>query len=132
MYQPPSQYNVTVTVAPEDGELPDPVAFAVEADRAAWRRSAGIVSAHMTDRIISIVTVYAPDRHAAVAVANAVVSDALRRLDPSADAARPGTGRNGRHPAEPTPHPVSASPRPGDGRGQLPASPGQPLSGTRP
>jgi len=88
MHEPPSQYNVTVTVA-RDGKLPDPVAFAVAADQAAWRRSASIVSAHMTDRIISIVTVYAPDRHAAVAVANAVVSDALRRLDPSADAARP-------------------------------------------
>jgi len=89
MYQPPSQYNVTVTVAPEDGELPDPVAFAVAADQAAWRRSASIVSAHMTDRIISIVTVYAPDRYAATAVARAVVADALRQQARSADAARP-------------------------------------------
>jgi len=89
MYEPPSRYNVTVTVARDDGELPDPVAFAVAADQAAWRRSASIASAHMTDRIISIVTVYAPDRHAAVAVARAVVADAMGQLVPSAGAARP-------------------------------------------
>ena len=89
MYEPPSRYNVTITVTRDDGELPDPVTFAVAADRAAWRRSASIVSAHMTDRIISIVTVYAPDRHAAVAVARAVVSDALRQQAPSAGSARP-------------------------------------------
>jgi hypothetical protein len=86
MYDPPSRYNVTVTVAREDGELPDLVAFAVAADQAAWRRSASIVSAHMTDRIISIVTVYAPDRYAATTVARAVVADALRQQARSADA----------------------------------------------
>jgi hypothetical protein len=89
MYEPPSRYNVTVTVTFDDGELPDPVTFAVAADQAAWRRSASIVSAHMTDRIISIVTVYAPDRDAAVAVARAVVADALKRQDPSAGTAGP-------------------------------------------
>ena len=86
MYESPSRYNVTVTVAPDDGELPDPVSFAVAADEAAWRRSASIVSAHMADRIISIVTVYAPDRFAAVVVARAVVADALGRQVASADA----------------------------------------------
>jgi hypothetical protein len=86
MYEPPSRYNVTVTVAlDEDGRLPDPVTFAVAADEAAWRRSASIVSAHTADKIISIVTVSAPDRFAAVAVARAVVSDALRRADASGD-----------------------------------------------
>jgi hypothetical protein len=92
MYEPSSRYNVTVTVTPENGELPDLAAFAVAADEAAWRRSAGIVSAHMSDRIISIVTVYSPDRYAAVAVARAVVSDALSHLawpaDPQAGGAR--------------------------------------------
>lgn len=88
MYQPPSRYDVTVTVVRDDGELPDPVAFAVAADQAAWRRSASIISAHMTDRIINIVTVCAPDRYAAVAVARAVVADALRQQAPPADAAR--------------------------------------------
>ena len=78
MYEPPSRYDVTVTVSrDEHGQLPDPAAFAMAADEAAWRRSASIVSAHMDDRIISIVTVHAPDRYAAVAVARAVVSDAL-------------------------------------------------------
>jgi len=95
MYEPPSRYNVTVTVTNDDGELPDPVAFAVAADEAAWRRSASIVSAHMTDRIISIVTVYAPDRHAAVAVARAVVADAMGRQAPPAGAARPRVEASG-------------------------------------
>jgi hypothetical protein len=92
MYESPSRYNVTVTVPRGDGDLPDLAAFAVAADEAAWRRSASIVSAHMTDRIISIVTVYSPDRYAAVAVARAVVADALSRLawpaDPQASEAR--------------------------------------------
>jgi hypothetical protein len=42
-------------------------------------RSASIVSAHLADKVISIVTVTTPDRYAAVAVARAVVSDALKR-----------------------------------------------------
>jgi len=89
MYEPPSRYDVTVTVSrDQDGQLPDPVAFAVAADEAAWRRSASIVSAHLDDRIISIVTVHAPDRHAAVTVARAVVSDALRHRAASASDAR--------------------------------------------
>ena len=37
------------------------------------------MSAHLAEKIISIVTVEAPDRSAAVAVALAVVSEALRR-----------------------------------------------------
>jgi hypothetical protein len=93
MYEPPGRYNVIVTVARDDsGRLPDPAMFTVAADEAAWRRSASIVSAYTADRIISIVTVYAPDRYAAVAVARAVALDALRRQaasgDPSADDAR--------------------------------------------
>jgi hypothetical protein len=85
MYEPSSRYNVTVTVSGDDGQLPDLISFAVAADEAAWRRSASIVSAHISDRIISIVTVYAPDRYAAEAVARAVVSDALKRQAVSAD-----------------------------------------------
>jgi hypothetical protein len=93
MYEPPSRYDVTVTVSrDQDGQLPDPVAFAVAADEAAWRRSASIVSAHMDDRIISIVTVHAPDRYAAVTVARAVVSDALRHRAASASDARAEAG----------------------------------------
>jgi hypothetical protein len=89
MYEPLSRYNVTVTVSGDDGQLPDLVSFAVAADEAAWRRSASIVSAHTSDRIISIVTVYAPDQYAAEAVARAVVSDALKR---QAAAAGPPAG----------------------------------------
>ena len=47
------------------------------ADQAAWRRSASIITAHLADKIISVVTVTAPDRYAAVAVARAVVADTL-------------------------------------------------------
>ena len=50
--------------------------------RGAFRRFKD-VSAHLADRIINIVTVIAPNRYAAVAVARAVVSDALKRQAPS-------------------------------------------------
>ena len=83
MYEPPSRYNITITVAREDGRLPDPVSFAVAAGRAAWRRSASIVSAYTADQIISVVTVFAPGRYAAVAVARAVVSEALKHQVPA-------------------------------------------------
>ncbi|HEX6451577.1 MAG TPA: hypothetical protein VF060_19195 [Trebonia sp.] len=49
MYEPPSRYNVTITVACEDGQRPDPVTFAAVASQAAWRRSASIVTAHTAD-----------------------------------------------------------------------------------
>jgi hypothetical protein len=83
MHETPSRYNVTITVSRDGGQLPDPVTFAVAADQAAWRRSASIVSAHMADKVISVVTVHAPDRYAAVAIARAVVSDALGHQTPS-------------------------------------------------
>ena len=78
MHEPPSRYTITITVAGEGGRLLDPVSFAAAADQAAWRRSASIVSAYTADQIISIVTVHAPGRYAAVAVARAVISDALK------------------------------------------------------
>jgi hypothetical protein len=83
MYEPPRRYDVTVTVAREGGRLPDPVDFAVAADRAAWRRSASVVSAYTADQIIAVVTVHAPARYAAMAVARAVISDALRHQAPA-------------------------------------------------
>jgi hypothetical protein len=79
MTEPLSRYTVTVTVGCDDGSLPDPAAFAAAAGQAAWSRSASIISAHLADTVISVVTVTAPDRCAAVAVARAVVSDALKR-----------------------------------------------------
>ncbi len=72
MNEPLSRYDVTVTARCDRGCLPDPAAFAAAADRAAWRRSASVISAHLAGRIISIVTVTAPGRYAAVA-------DALKR-----------------------------------------------------
>ena len=77
MHEPLSRHNVTITVARGDGRLSGPVSFAAAADRAAWRRSASIVSACSADQISSVITVHAPGRPAAVAVARTVVSDAL-------------------------------------------------------
>jgi hypothetical protein len=51
----------------------------VAAGQAASSRAAGVVSAHKAGQIISVVTVEMADRSAAVAVALAVVSEALRR-----------------------------------------------------
>ena len=79
MNEPLSRYNITVTVACDGGSSSDPAAFTGAADQAAWRRSASVISAHLAGKIISVVTVTAPDRYAAVAVARAVVSDALKR-----------------------------------------------------
>ena len=83
MNEPLRCYTVTVTTGCDGGCLLDPAAFAVAADQAAWSRSASIISAHLADKIISVVTVTAPGRYAAVAVARAVVSDALERQAPS-------------------------------------------------
>jgi hypothetical protein len=98
MNEPLSRYDVTVTVACDGGSGPDPATFAAAADQAAWRRSASIISTHLADRIISVVTVTAPDRYAAVTVARAVVSDALNR-----QALSPGHSADdrARHRAEP-------------------------------
>ena len=49
------------------------------AQQAASARAASIVSAHTAGQIVSIVTVLAADQPGAVAVALAVVSDALKR-----------------------------------------------------
>ena len=79
MNEPLGRYDVTVTVACDGGSGPDPATYAAAAARAAWRRSASVISAHLAGKIISVVTVTAPDQYAAVAVARAVVSDALSR-----------------------------------------------------
>jgi hypothetical protein len=78
MNEPPSRYDVTVTVECDGNPRPDPAMFTAAANRAAWSRSARIISAHLADKIINVVTVIAPNRQAAAAVARAVVSDALR------------------------------------------------------
>lgn len=78
--EPLIRYDVTVTVTRDGGYHPDPAEFAVAAEQAASSRAASVVSAHTAEQIISIVTVQTTDRSAAVAVALAVVSEALRRL----------------------------------------------------
>jgi len=82
MDKPPSRYDVTVRVAKDDGHPPDPATFAVAASEAASGRNASVVSAHTAEEIICVVCVAAPDRPAAIAVALAVVADALRAGDP--------------------------------------------------
>ena len=77
MYEPPSRYDVIITVARDAGRLPDPITFAAAADQAASRRSASIISVHMAEEIINVVTVTAPSRYAALVLARAVVSEAL-------------------------------------------------------
>ena len=78
MSKPPSRYDVTVRVAYDHGRQPDPAAFAVAASQAASSRDASVVSAHTADEIICVVRVHAPGRPSAVAVALAVVADAVK------------------------------------------------------
>ena len=81
MTEPPHRHDVTVTVTRDNGYRPDPdpAEFAVAAEQAVSSRAASVVSAHTAEKIISIVTVGTMDRSAAVAVALAVVSEALKR-----------------------------------------------------
>jgi hypothetical protein len=81
MDEPPSRYDVTVRVAKDDGRQPDPAAFAVAVGKAASSRNASVVSAHTAEEIICVVCVAAPDRPSAIAVALAVVADALFTLE---------------------------------------------------
>ena len=74
MSEPARRFDVTVTVDRDGGPDPGPAEFAVAAGQAA-----SVVTAHTAGQIISVVTVHAVDRPAAVAVALAVVSEALRR-----------------------------------------------------
>ena len=82
MNKPPGRYDVTIRVAKDDGHPPDPAAFAAAASRAASSRNASVVSARTAEQIICVVGVAAPDRPSAVAVALAVVADALKAEDP--------------------------------------------------
>jgi hypothetical protein len=77
MSEPPRRHDVTITVDRDGGVHPNPAEFAAAAEQAASARAGSIVSAHTASQIISTVTVLAADQPAAVAVALAVVSDAL-------------------------------------------------------
>jgi hypothetical protein len=74
----PHRYDVTITVDRDGDHLPNPAEFSLVAEQAASARAASIVSAHTASQIVSIVTVLAVDQPAAVAVALAVLYDALR------------------------------------------------------
>ena len=78
MTELPRRYDVIITVDTDDGDHLNPAEFAVAAEQAASARAASIVSAHTASQIISTVTVLAADRSSAVAVALAVISDALK------------------------------------------------------
>jgi hypothetical protein len=78
MIEPPRRYGVTITVDWDGGHLPSPAEFAVAPEQAAWTKVASIVSARTASQIVSIVRVLAADQPAAVAVALAVLSNALR------------------------------------------------------
>jgi hypothetical protein len=82
MDKPPSRSEVTVRVAKDDARSPDPATFAVAASKAASSRNASVASAHTAEEIICVVCVAAPDRPSAIAVALAVVADALKAEDP--------------------------------------------------
>jgi hypothetical protein len=82
MDKPPSSYDVIVRVAKDDGRSPDPATFAAGARAAASSRNASIISAHTAEEVICVVSVAAPDRPSAVAVALAVVADALKAEGP--------------------------------------------------
>ena len=79
MSEPARRFDVTVTVDRDGEPDPGPAEFAVAAGQAAACRAASVVTAHTAGQIISVVTIHAVDRPAAVAVALAVVSEALRR-----------------------------------------------------
>jgi hypothetical protein len=78
MTEPPSRYEITITV--DHGGMPirGLAEFATAASQAASRRSASIMWAYTARQIVSVVTVYASDRLAAAAIALALVSEALR------------------------------------------------------
>lgn len=79
----PVRYGITVTVDRDGARFPDPGEFAAVAALAASGRAAGVMSAHTAEQIISVVTVNADSRPAAVAVALAVVSEALKSPSPT-------------------------------------------------
>ena len=81
MNEPPRRHDITIRVAKQAGRNTDPAAFAAAASQAAAGRDASILSAHTADEIICVVSVAAATGPQAVAVALAVVADALRTGD---------------------------------------------------
>jgi hypothetical protein len=80
--EPPRRHDITIRVAKQAGRHTDKAAFAAAASQAAAGRDASILSAHTADEIIWVVSVAAATGPQAVAVALALVADALRAGDP--------------------------------------------------
>jgi hypothetical protein len=79
MNEPLGRYNVTVTVGCDANFPPDPARVRGGGRPGGMEQVCEHHQRAPGGQIISIVTVTAPDRYAAVAVARAVVSDALKR-----------------------------------------------------
>jgi len=90
MNEPPRRHDVTIRVAREAGRHTDPAAFAAAASQAAAGRNASCLSAHTAEEIICVVSVPAANGPQAVAVALAVVVDALSAGDPQLSPSREG------------------------------------------
>ena len=82
MTEPPRRHDITIRVAKEARRHIGQAAFAAAASLAAASRGASILSAHTAEEIICVVSVPAAAGPHAVAVALAVVADALRAGDP--------------------------------------------------
>ena len=82
MNEPPRRRDIIIRVAKEAGRHTDPAAFATVASQAAASRDASILSAHTAEEIICVVSVAAATGPQAVAMALAVVADALSAGDP--------------------------------------------------
>ena len=88
MNEPPRRHGITIRIATEAGQQPNPAVFAVTASRAAAVRNASIVSAHTAEEIICVVTVPGVTRPEAATVALAVVADALTAGNPALSPSR--------------------------------------------
>ena len=88
MNEPPRRHDITIRVAKEAGRHTDPATFAAAARQAATGRDASILSAHTADEIICVVTVPAATGPHAIAVALAIVADALSARDPQLSPSR--------------------------------------------
>ena len=81
MNEPPRRHDITIRVAKQAGRHPDPATFAAAASQAAAGRDASTLSAHTANEIICVVSVTTATGPQAVAVALAVVADALSAED---------------------------------------------------
>jgi hypothetical protein len=88
MNEPRRRHDITIRVAKEPGRHTDPATFAAAASNAAAGRHASILSAHTAGEIICVVSVPAATGPQAVAVALAVVADALSAGHPQLSPSR--------------------------------------------